>query len=316
MMTVDVLTDVLRRCRVEGTLLGELPLGRDAGLLYGGAGVAGFHFITQGMCFCRVQGRRPFRLLQGDLLFLPTGLRHELLPSESAPARPAPMAPVPREARGAVARFLCGGYRTAESRHHPLLSMLPPVIHMPASELDRCEALRAVLRLLVLEATRPEPGSDALIEQLIHTLLIYFVRHFVARSEVDAGGWLKALSDAQLARALSEIHARPGDAHTVATLARSAGMSRAAFARRFQALAGQPPLAYVSAWRMRVAASLLRDTPLGLAQVAQKVGYESEFAFSRAFKRHTGRAPSHFRLQERTMEQVSPAREDGARSAG
>jgi AraC-like DNA-binding protein len=176
-----------------------------------------------------------------------------------------------------------------------LLDALPEVVHLPA-HLGRHPGLRSTVDLLAAELAQPRLGTDAIVPALLDTLLLYVLRAwFDAQPVSGATGWAAALGDPGTAAALRAIHGDPARPWTVATLAAEAGLSRAPFARRFAALLGQPPLTYLTWWRMTTAARLLRESDQPLTAVAARVGYASEFAFSAAFKRRYGVAPGRFR---------------------
>jgi len=188
--------------------------------------------------------------------------------------------------------MLCGAYLLDRSRAHPLLSDLPEVIHLPA-RVGHHSKLRAAVDLLGGELGQPRPGTDAMVPALLEVLLLHILRAWFDGQ--SATGWAAALRDPAVAAALRAIHGDPGRRWTVETLGARAGLSRAAFARRFVTLVGQPPLTYLTWWRMTLAARLLRDGDAPLAAVSRKVGYTSEFAFAHAFKREYGSAPGEFR---------------------
>lgn len=204
---------------------------------------------------------------------------------------------------------LCGAYHLDRSRSHPLLADLPSVVHVPARPVGdadpRGAALRAAVDLLGAELTAPGAGTDVVVPALLDTLLIYLLRAWYAAAAeghvpgaspgVPSGGWSAALADPVVSAALDAIHRDPGAPWTVESLGSYAGLSRAAFARRFTVLVGRPPLAYLTWWRLTSAARLLRGTDAPLARVAEQVGYTSEFAFANAFKREFGQAPGRYR---------------------
>jgi AraC-like DNA-binding protein len=192
--------------------------------------------------------------------------------------------------------MLCGAYLLDRSRAHPLLGDLPEVIHLPA-RVGHHPGLRAAVDLLGGELEQPRPGGDAMLPALLDVLLLHILRAWFDEQSAHgaATGWAAALRDPAVAAGLRAIHRDPGRPWTVEELAFQAGLSRAAFARRFAALVGQPPQAYLTWWRMTLAARLLRDSDAPLATVARKVGYTSEFAFAHAFKREYGLAPGGFR---------------------
>ncbi|MGW5353106.1 AraC family transcriptional regulator [Streptomyces sp. NPDC004031] len=205
--------------------------------------------------------------------------------------------PDPAPGDGPASVLLSGGYRLDPRYVHPLLHELPAVLHLPASP-ARHPDVTAAVRLLAGELDRPRLGTDALIPPLLDALLLYALRAWFAdRPGPDTAepGWGAALTDPPVAAALRAMHRAPDAPWTVERLAREAGLSRAAFARRFASLTGRPPLAYLTWWRMTLAARLLAESSLPLAGVAARVGYSSEFAFAHAFKRWYGVAPGRHR---------------------
>jgi AraC-like DNA-binding protein len=192
---------------------------------------------------------------------------------------------------------VCGAYELDPALVHPLLHDLPELIHIPA-HLGQHPALRATVDLLAAELAEPRLGTDALIPALLESLLLYILRSwFDQQPAPHATGWAAAFNDPAAAAALQAIHRDPARPWTVATLAAEARLSRAPFARRFTKLLGQPPLTYLTWWRMTTAAQLLRQTDAPLSAIAGKVGYTSEFAFANAFKRRHGTAPGKYRRQ-------------------
>jgi AraC-like DNA-binding protein len=188
---------------------------------------------------------------------------------------------------------LCGAYELDPAQVHPLLLDLPDLIHLP-DHLERSPELRATVELLAAELERPRLGADALVPALLDMLLLYVLRGWFDGRLAD-GGWAAALGDPAVSAALQAMHREPDRPWTVASLAAVAGLSRAPFARRFAALVGQPPLTYLTWWRMTTAARLLRASDAPLSVIASRVGYVSEFAFATAFKRRFGAAPGRFR---------------------
>ncbi|AVT29454.1 AraC family transcriptional regulator [Plantactinospora sp. BC1] len=216
-------------------------------------------------------------------------------------------------ATGAETVLLCGAYLLDRSRTHPLLHDLPEVVHLPA-RIERHPGLAATVELLGAELLQPRPGGDAMLPALLDVLLLQILRAwFAERADDDtATGWAAVLRDPAVAAALRAVHGDPGRQWTVGELAGRVALSRAAFARRFSRLVGRPPLAYLTWWRMTLAARLLRDGDAPLATVARQVGYASEFAFAHAFKREYGSAPGRFRRAARTEDAATVPRADRA----
>jgi len=298
---VDVLTNVLETNQVRGVILSAYRHVAPWGLRIATPDVLGFHLVTEGECWLRTKGE-PIRLLQGDLVVLPSGADHVVSDGPASPAISIE-AFLERERRGerrAPAKdarhttMVCGAFR-CEGGPSPLFSLLPPVLHVTAPEIRASAPLDAALRLLLTEIDRRRPGSEALIDRLVDALFIYVLRAWVEQQPENARGWLGALHDPAIGHVISLVHKEPARRWTVDAFAAAAKMSRAAFARRFTQLVGMPPLTYLTRWRLELARRALRDSNRTLAAIASDVGYESEFAFSRAFKRQLGAAPSAFR---------------------
>ncbi|GAB3882794.1 AraC family transcriptional regulator [Microbispora bryophytorum subsp. camponoti] len=175
-----------------------------------------------------------------------------------------------------------------------LLRMLPPLAVVPSGP-----RTRAALDLLATEVARDEPGQDAVLHRLLDLVLVLALRAWCAGPEAPLPSWHGALADPAVGEALRLLHDRPAHRWTVAELAAGAGMSRAAFAARFRSMVGEPPLTYLTGWRMALGADLLSDTDATVAAVAREVGYEDAFAFSVAFKRAHGASPSAWRRRTR-----------------
>jgi AraC-like DNA-binding protein len=210
--------------------------------------------------------------------------------------------------------MLSGLYPLDRTRCHPVVSDLPEVIHLPAHR-GQHPSLRAAIDLLSVELEHPSIGADAVVSALLDTLWLYALRAWY-QEHGKGDGWGPALHDPAISAALCRIHANPERQWTVEDLGAAAGLSRAAFARRFTSLVGQPPLGYLTWLRMSTAAQLLRDSDNPLGAVAKKVGYTSEFAFANAFKRTYGTAPGTYRrrLSKATfVDGLSAQRRDPAR---
>ncbi|MFG2298349.1 AraC family transcriptional regulator [Streptomyces sp. NPDC048603] len=308
---MDVLSDVVAVTRTgrprSAHVRWHAPWGQEFASV---PGSAGFQVILQGSCWLLPPDAEPVRLLAGDVVFLPHGSGHTLADSpERLMTTPAcglddhelydayASATVDRSGdRGPVTVVLCGAYQLDPSRTHPLLLTLPDLIHLSAHS-DRRPALRSAVELLAAELETPRLGTDAVIPALLDTLLLYMLRIWFDEQPArgDTTGWAAALNDPPVTGALHAIHRDPAAPWTVAKLAAEAGLSRARFARRFAMLVGQPPLGYLTWWRMTTAARLLRTTDAPLRSIAAQVGYTSEFALAHAFKRTHGTAPGAYR---------------------
>ncbi|MFI1914406.1 AraC family transcriptional regulator [Nocardia sp. NPDC020380] len=295
---MDILSETIAAIRTgnptSGMFVRRAPWGRRYPVVPGG----GFHVILHGSCWLLPPGGEAVALGVGDVLLMPRGADHDLADSlDSAiveTARPGE----PRDIPGPGARtvLLCGAYELGRQRSHPILDELPEFIHLPARP-GRHPGLHAVVELLAGEVAEPRPGTDAAIPGLLDTLLLYALRAWF-EEQADGSGWAGAFTDPAVAAVLRIIHEFPERAWTVPELAAAAGVSRATLARRFTATVGEPPLSYVTRWRMLTAARLLRESDVSLASLARRVGYQSEFAFAKAFKREYGLAPGQYRRAE------------------
>lgn len=278
----------------SGLFVRHAPWGRRYPVVPG----AGFHVVLDGSCWLLPPDGSPIALAAGDVVFMPRGADHALADRVDTPLTETAHPGEPRviDGPGARSTLLCGAYELDRARPHPLLAELPEFVHLPARACGHAP-LRSVVELLVAEVSRQPLGSDAAVPALLDTMLLFLLRAWLDQPRVRESGWAAALSDPVVAAALRAMHDDPAHAWSVPELAARARVSRATLARRFAATIGEPPLSYLARWRMLLAARLLRDTADPLATVARTVGYGSEFAFAKAFKRYYGTAPGAYRRQ-------------------
>ena len=301
----DIVADVVATTRGGSLMYSRNRFHAPWGAAFPAGNLASFHVITAGACWLTAGGAGPVQLTRGDVALIPSGAAHELADAPQRPARPmseiagrtlddgAPPSDLLIEGDGPATAWICGGYRLAAGVRHPLTRVLPDVVVITAAE-ARGTGLGAAVDLIAAEAGGPGPGAPAVMASLVDLLLVYLLRAWFAGHHDDAG-WGRALSDPVIGTALSLIHADPGRTWTLDTLAGATGAPRATLTRRFAALTGQSPMAYLAAWRMSLAARGLRDGDATVRQLARELGYDSEFAFARAFKRATGSAPGQYR---------------------
>lgn len=312
---MDVLGDVLELARVDASLMATLDARGPWALELPERQGAAFHAVVSGTCWFSADGTGPVQLGPGDLVLLPTGARHELASDPGLPVRRfdddlkrsliRPSGELVLEGAGARTRILCAGYAYAAGAAHPVLGLLPPVLHVSTADPDRGPWMRSILDLLAHETHGGgATGSATATVRLLDVLLVHVIRDWLdAGGDTQSASWLRGLADPVTADALAALHARPGHDWTLESLAATAQVSRATLARRFTAHVGQPPLTYLSAWRLQVAARELRETTAPVAAIAHRVGYASEYSFNRAFARAHGQPPGRYRRQ------AGPARE-------
>jgi len=287
---MDVLSDVIAVMRTGQPSSNRLRTASPWRYRFEPYDGAGFHVLLRGAGWLIPEHEAPVPMGAGDIVLLSRGSAHVL--SDSPRAEGAIPFETAVDTPEGKTDFLCGKYRLDRSRAHPLMSGLPDVIHLPA-DVGQHPELRAAITLLGGEIGGNGAGRDAAISGLLDLLLVYLVRAWLG--ENTETGWPQALRDPEIAATLEALHTDPAAAWRIEDLAARVNLSRATLARRFTALTGQSPMAYLAWWRMTTAARLLRDTDLPLPTIAREIGYGSPFAFSHAFKRHFGLAPGHYR---------------------
>jgi AraC-like DNA-binding protein len=302
---MDPLADVLDLSRVRGALMANVRAHAPWGIELPQSTGASFHAVTSGTAWLRVEGREPLQLMPGDLLLLPSGIAHRLSSEPNGRCRPfdrsmkeevmTPDGDLELSGHGAATTFVCAAYDYDLDVAQPLMSLLPRVLHVPADPVTG-RSTAAIVELLAGEIGVRAAGSRAAVARLIDLLLIAAIRRWSEHQpEGGSPSWLTALRDPVIGRVLALLHDRPGDQWTLEKLAREVHVSRATLARRFTDEVGEPPLAYLSSWRMRIAAQRLKHTTETVESIAWEVGYTSEYAFNRAFSRHRGQPPGRYR---------------------
>jgi AraC-like DNA-binding protein len=242
-------------------------------------------------------------LATGDVVAMPGGDAFTVRDAPGTPVIPITEAVPCTEPRlsmpGAQDEFILLRCRLSGGCTNPLRAGLPHVLHLPGSDGAVARWLEPTVRLLALEGGAPPTGRTTVLDRLAEVILVHLIRAWLDRQAPECGGWLRAIADPPLARALAAFHAEPGRAWTIGTLAAAAGMSRSAFAARFRALTGETPLDYMTEWRMQQAKSLIEDAEQPLKQIVASLGYASEAAFRTAFKRKVGQTPGRYRAAVR-----------------
>ncbi len=266
-----------------------------------------FHVVTSGRLWLEAGDAEPRLLGPGDLALVPRGEGH-VLRSEPGAAAPG-ILDLEREllsdryeilrhgGGGSPTTLICGAVRFDHPAARNLVEILPQILHVEAGS-PHTERRPAILGLMGAEARELRPGGEAVITRLGDVLVIQAIRSWLETDPAARVGWLGALQDRQIGPAIALIHRDPARAWTVASLANQLAMSRSSFAARFTALVGEPAMAYVARWRMQIAVAALRDEGATVAELADRLGYRSEAAFSRAFKRVTGRSPGAVRRMQ------------------
>jgi len=325
----DVLSELLRVVRLTGSViisaLFTAPFGVVSPKYFDPAAprsdrrqASVLHLIIEGECTLEMADGTAHQVRAGDLLFLPLADVHRF--RRGAPDRDAQASEIVRDGPiegmwtvdygggGEPLRMVCGFVESSELLFAPVFRTLPPIVVEPTQG-DRVEGpLAATVREILGLVDAAIPGSQAILGRLMELLFIETLRRHVSRLPAGARGWFGALNDPVVGRALQAIHADPGRPWTIESLAREVGASRTVIGERFRALLGRPPIDYVIAWRIQLAAERLRLGHDSIARVALLAGYESETSFSRAFRRVTGQSPGRWRESAADLDRDLPLR--------
>ena len=316
---MDALSDLLHTVKLNGALFLEArftsPWCAEVHPSHGAAEalarfnpVVFFHILTEGRCKVRLAaGGEAIELAGGDLILMPQGDTH-LLGSDLRlapvdvdlllrPASPGGLLTVDHGGGGDEARFLCGFMSCDKVLCRPLLDALPRLLRVPLGDGPAATWLMSLARRGAQENSAPGPGSGTLLARLAELLFVEAMRRYIESLPEQQTGWLAGLRDRYVGRALALIHEQPARDWTADDLSERVGLSSSALRQRFADLLGQPPMQYLTRWRLVLAAAMLRSSDRAIAQVAEEFGYESESAFNRAFKREFEMPPAAWRRQ-------------------
>lgn len=343
-MSRDTLSDVLRAVRLRGAVfyyidgsspwVAEAPPAREIipAIMPDAEHMIEFHGVIKGSCWAAIAGEPPLRLDEGDVILFPQGDPHVMssVPGMRAPrqgkevyfAPRPPQLPYAISLRGSEitattarldgggrdrATIVCGFLGLDARPFNPLLAALPRVLHVSGAALGPDSWVASFLRAAVVESNQRRPGGEAVLERMSEMLFVEVLRRYVDTLPAGQTGWLAGMRDPAIGGVLALLHEKPDAPWTLERIADDAAMSRSTLHERFVHFIGQPPMHYLAQWRMQVAARLLRDTQAKLIEVALDVGYESEAAFSRAFKRAVGVPPGAWRVGRRPAGGAEPA---------
>lgn len=323
----DVLSSVLEAVRLTGAVLFQgrfsapwalaAPPGAELAhlLMPYARRLVLFHVVARGHCWAESKAGQGVELGTHDIVILPHGDPHVMghapgqraLPVVELLSNPGPGA-VPRLVHGGggpSTELVCGFLHCGEVLFNPLLNNLPPMLRVRTRGAAGAHWFASSVDHLVRSAPTAQPGSAAVLARLAEVMFLEAIRQYMVHLPEREVGWLAGVRDPMVGRALARLHADPQRPWTVPALARCIGTSRSVLAQRFGELIGESPIRYLTRWRMQLAAKRLRDEPhRGMADIAHSVGYETEAAFSRAFKRVTGEPPTVWRA--RTVASANP----------
>lgn len=329
----DILSEVMRSVRLTGVIFFDVeasapwvaeapPAAMVAPLVIENAQhVMEYHVITDGDCWATLaEGGEPQHLEAGSVVMFPQGDHHVLSSSPGMRARLDLLAFTPPRDRPPpyylnqngggpqTARMLCGFIGCDLLPYNPLIQSLPAMIHIPHVYGAEGSWLREMIEAIRRETRERRIGSAGVLAKLSELIFVEVVRRYMETLPDEARGWLAALQDRHVGETIRLLHAHPGRPWTLETLAREVGVSRTVLVERFTGLVGMAPIAYLARWRMQIAARMLREEGEAIGRVASAIGYESEAAFSRSFKRCTGQSPGAWRRQGRGAAALSAER--------
>ncbi len=289
---MDVLSDILRSFRLNGTVYFHYDFSSPWGMNMDKSNLAQFHIVVRGQCWLKMSGmQKPISLVGGDVVAFPHGDAHWL--SDKPDPQGVPGRQVLEAYRNGKPMFqgndvcttlVCGHFELDRGLEHPFLQNLPSLIHVRGTEHHQVDWLENITSLIIKETASGYPGAATVVDRLAEVLFVQLLRAYAMEKNLS-NGYLTALNNREIHKALQLIHAHPQNSWTLEKLAHNVGLSRTSFAIRFKELVGVTPMSYITNWRMQKAKKLVRETDLPLGAIAEQVGYASEAAFSRAFKR-------------------------------
>lgn len=319
---MDVLSEVLKVVKLEGAIYYNAEFRapwcfrapRSAVLApyfsRAGTHVITYHLLTEGKAYASLLNGPKVELSAGDIVVFPHGDAH-LLGNGAVRQPPGDTESQLREilaqglklaqfgGDGEASRFVCGYMSCAPQLSRVFLSALPPLFKVNIRDDAAGQWLENSIRFSVSQADGSRAGGEALLAKLSEVLFVETIRRYIAQLPAGQSGWLAGARDAEVGMALALLHRKPAHPWTIAELARQTGTSRSVLAERFRHFLGEPPMAYLTRWRMQLGAEALKAGSQSVAEIAETAGYESEAAFNRAFKREFGLPPARYRTESR-----------------
>lgn len=315
---VDPLGEMLHALKMDGVVYARSHLTAPWGVdLPPMPGCLMFHVVTSGQCTLDVPGEEVLTLQPGQFALIPHGQGHRILYRKGAKCRNFFELPIERVTDryevlrygggGDVTTLICGCVKFDHPAAKDLVELLPAILHIETWSDSHAEWMHSTLRLMAAETSAMQPGGETIVTRLADILVIQAIRTWLNSNPTANTGWLGAIRDERIGPALTLMHREPTKNWTVASLADEVAMSRSAFSARFTELVGKSPLQYLTQWRMHLAGTWLREQDITLAECAGRLGYESEAAFSRAFKRVVGVAPGTWKKRQNTDQDAGVA---------
>jgi len=299
--TKDILADILRVGELGSRIVCRPELPAPWGLIFSPESKAYFHIIKRGSCLFYPKNKKiPIALHQGDVLFVPKVNDYRIASSKEVVGKNyideiKRVKKILNKNENKTTRMICGSYELNSNMSLPFFSLLPSYIHLTNEDINKYPELAQIVQILIREDSTTRLGSDLIAARILDILLIQIIRFWLENCKTESVGWLMATLDTEIGKVLSIIHERPEEKWTIDSLARETAISRTKIFNKFTKEVGISPIQYLTNWRIDLSKQLLKTTNLSILEVANAVGYESEAAFGRVFKKTVQNTPGKFR---------------------
>jgi len=297
---MDVLSTVLKKVKLSSTVYFKSDFASPWGMDIPKGPYAQFHIVTRGQCILQTK-EKSIQLFSGDIVVFPLGTSHWLADTESSSLTSGQEVVQSIvngnslfEGNQVATTLVCGHFEFDRHMNHPFVNELPEIIHITDSERKEKLWLENIATLIIQEAGNENAGSNIIVNKLGEVLFIHTLRAFFGRN-IDNKGFLAAVQDERIGKALHVIHEKPENDWQLQSLSKVAGMSRTSFSNQFKSLVGETPLSYITNWRILQAKELLKESTQSVGEIAEHVGYQSEAAFNRVFKKLVSITPLRYR---------------------
>ena len=297
---MDILSDILSKVKLSSVVYFKSDFSEPWGMDIPKGPFAQFHIVTKGQCVLKTK-EKSIQLFAGDIVVFPLGASHWLANNEKS-KRYQGQDVVESilsgkslfEGNQLCTTLVCGHFEFDRSLDHPFIKELPSIIHIEDTDLKQFSWLKSITDLVIEEAGMEQSGSGVIVNKLGEILFVHTLRVFIEKNK-SKSGFIAAIQDERISKVLNEIHSSAAQDWNLEQLSQIAGMSRTSFANRFKSLTGETPFNYITQWRLLKAKELLEESSLSVGEIAEQVGYQSEAAFNRVFKKRVLQTPLKFR---------------------
>lgn len=297
---MDVLSDILSKIKLSSVVYFKSDFSEPWGMEIPKGPFAQFHIVTKGQCVLRTNNES-IQLFAGDIVVFPFGASHWLANNKNSKryngqevVKSILSGKSLFEGDKLSTTLVCGHFEFDKSLDHPFVKELPPIIHINDTDIKQFSWLKNIVDLVIYEAEKEQSGSGLIVNKLGEILFVHTLRAYIEKRKSDKG-FIAAIQDERISKVLKEIHSSPQNDWKIEQLATIAAMSRTSFSNRFKKLTGETPFNYITQWRLLQAKQFLEESKLSVGEIAEQVGYQSEAAFNRVFKKRMSLTPLKFR---------------------